>query len=103
MSSAEKAAQLRALAEQFEGLGTLEEDLESTLASYREDPSEENKAAYEAAKEALRAGRQEIREADVMAVANEPGSSTIGVAPIQAGKPRPVEPDVSGVKEEGDL
>jgi hypothetical protein len=86
MSSSEKAAQLRALAEQFEGLGTLEDDLSAAVEAYRADPSADNKMVYEDAKLAIRQGRQEIRESAVMAVANEPGSSTVGVAPVQAGR-----------------
>jgi hypothetical protein len=97
MSSSEKAAALRALAEQFEGLGELEDDLARTVEAYRADPSAENKQAYEDAKMAIREGRKEIREADVMAVANEPGSSTVGVAPIQTGKSGAPEPAVKEI------
>jgi hypothetical protein len=85
MSSSEKAAQLYALAAQHEALGVVEDAYEAATTAYQEDKSEENKAAFKEAAEKLRASRREIREADVMAVANEPGSSTVGVAPIQAG------------------
>jgi hypothetical protein len=96
MSSTEKAAQLRALAEQFEGLGALEDDLSAAVEAYRADPSQDNKVVYEDAKLAIRTGRKEIRESDLMAVANEPGSSTVGVAPVQVGRSSAPAPSVKG-------
>lgn len=61
MSASERAAQLRAQAEALEAVGGLEDAYEEALDAYREDPTEENKAAYLAAKEAFVAARTESR------------------------------------------
>lgn len=49
MNSREYAAELRRQAEQVERLAELAESMEDKLDAYRDDPSDENRAAYKAA------------------------------------------------------
>lgn len=84
-TAAQRAAELRALADQHEAIGGLEETHEAALDAYRADPSEENKTAYAAASMALRDARQEARGSGVMVASSEPGSVTIGAATVRKG------------------
>lgn len=83
MSASERAAELRALADQHESLGQLEADLDAAVGAYRADPTEETKAAYRAASEVLASARQEIRSSSVMVAASEPGSVTVGASTVR--------------------
>jgi len=80
-TSADQAAALRRLADDLEALGGLEESHAAAVQAYRDDPSEENKTAYQEASEALRAHRQVVRESPVKAV--EPGGMTITPAAVE--------------------
>lgn len=84
MNSSERAAELRALADQHDSLATLETDLENTVTAYREDPTEETRQAYAEASLALREARKEIRSSGLMVASSEPGSVAIGVQNIGA-------------------
>lgn len=57
MSTADRAAELRAQADALEALAGLEADLATTKAAYEATPTEETKAAREAAMQALRDAR----------------------------------------------
>ena len=82
MNASERAAQLRALADQHEAMGELEDALDEALTAYRADPNEETKAAHAAASHALRAARAEARSSGVMVASTEPGSVTIGAPTV---------------------
>lgn len=61
MSSAERAAQLRAQADALDALAGLETDLADAKQAYADDPNEDTKAAKVSAAVALRAARQTYR------------------------------------------
>lgn len=82
-SASERAAELRALADQYEAVGGIEEQQADAVTAYRANPSEETKAAYTQASEALRAARQDSRSGSVMVAPNEPGSVTIGAQTVK--------------------
>lgn len=84
MSSSERAAELRALADQHDTLGALEDAHAAAVEAYRADPNEGTKQAYTDASEALRANRQAIRSSGLIVGSSEPGSVTIGAAPVTA-------------------
>lgn len=81
MTASERAAELRALADQHDALGELEDALTDALDAYRADPDDDTKQAYTEASEALRAARAEVRGSGLMVASNEPGSTAIG-APV---------------------
>ncbi|HEY7274308.1 MAG TPA: hypothetical protein VH502_16365 [Actinoplanes sp.] len=85
-TAAERAAELRALADQHEVIGGLEETLNEAAEAYRADPSEANKAAYAEASGALRDARQNLREAAVTVAPATAGSTTISGAGVGGGK-----------------
>lgn len=84
-ASADRAAQLRALADQHETIGALEEAADAAVEAYRADTSDPAlKTTYRASQEALAAARQESRSSGLMVGSAEPGSVTI--QPASAGK-----------------
>lgn len=77
-TSSERAAQLRALADQHEAIGALEETADRAAQAYRSDTSDLGlKAAYRAAQDALAAARHESRSSGLLVASGEPGSVTI--------------------------
>jgi hypothetical protein len=84
LSSSQRAAELRALADQHDTIGGLEETHAAAVEAYRADPSDTTKAAYAEASDALRAGRQELRSSGLMVGSSELGSVTIGVRAANA-------------------
>ncbi len=84
MSSSQRAAELRALADQHDTLGGLEDAHEAAVEAYRADPSDDTKQAYNDASEALRANRKDIRSSGLIVGSSEPGSVTIGAASVSA-------------------
>jgi hypothetical protein len=64
MNAAERAAELRAQADNLENLAGLEQAAEAATEKYRKSPTAKNKTAYRAAVEALRAARADARPAD---------------------------------------
>jgi hypothetical protein len=81
MSASDRAAELRALADQHDELGGLEDALAEAVEAYRDDPTEENREAYTEASEALREARKNMRSS-LLIGSVEPGSVTIGGAGI---------------------
>lgn len=71
MSSADRAAELRAQAEALDAMAGLEEDLLAAKQAYAEDSSPERRQAKQAAAEALRAARQEARENEATTVGGD--------------------------------
>ena len=65
MSSADRAAELRAQADALDDLARLETDLLAAKAAYDDDPSEQTKAAKTDAAQALREARSEARSEGV--------------------------------------
>ncbi|WP_433364085.1 hypothetical protein [Streptosporangium sp. CA-115845] len=65
MSSADRAAALRAQADALDELGRLETELLAAKAAYDDDPSDENKAAKTDAAHALREARSDTRSEGV--------------------------------------
>lgn len=61
MSSAERAAELRAQADALDALAGLESDLSAAKQAYADDPNEDTRKAKRAAAVALRAARQTYR------------------------------------------
>lgn len=57
MSSLDRAVELRAQADALETLASLEADVLAAKRAYNDDPSPENRAAKQAAMEALREAR----------------------------------------------
>lgn len=80
MDTTERAAALRALADQLDGLGGLEQAAAEAKAAYRDDPSETNKAAHRAASAALNAARAESRSSSLKTV--DGGGVSITPAPV---------------------
>lgn len=61
MSSTDRAAELRAQAEQLDKLAELEHAAASAKTAYAADPSEANRSAHRAAQDALREARWTAR------------------------------------------
>lgn len=61
MSSADRAARLRAEADALEALAGLEDELKAAKAAYLENPNDETRAAKEEVAERLRAARAATR------------------------------------------
>ena len=79
MSASARAAELRALADQHDTLGGLEDAQAAAVEAYRANPNDDTKQAYTDATAALRAGRKDIRSSGLLVGSAEPGSVTIGV------------------------
>lgn len=78
MSSSERAAELRAMADQLEEISALEDNLERARDLHAANPFHEaNKDAYTAAQETLRDARKKHRESSVMVSPAEAGSVAI--------------------------
>jgi hypothetical protein len=71
MNAAERAAELRAQADNLENLAGLEQAAEAATEKYRKSPTAKNKAAYREAVEALRAARAEARPAETTVTTGE--------------------------------
>lgn len=82
MSSSQRAADLRALADQHDAIGALEDAHATAVDAYRTNPTPDTKQAYTDASEALREARAGMRGGEAMAVSAEPGSVTIGASAI---------------------
>jgi siroheme synthase (precorrin-2 oxidase/ferrochelatase) len=86
VSSSNRAAELRALADNLDRIGELEETAAQAKAAYRDDPtSEEAKAAHQEAAAALNSARAEARGSRVMVASTEPGSVAVSVSTVAAG------------------
>jgi len=77
MSSTDRAAELRALADQLEEIGALEDAAQAAAQEHREAGTEGTRAAYRATQEELRAARKAARESGLMVSSGEPGSVAI--------------------------
>jgi hypothetical protein len=84
-TAAERAAELRALADQHEQVGGLEDALTEALDAYRADPSDASKQAYADAAAALRDARRQVRESAVTVAPATPGSTTISGVGVGVG------------------
>jgi len=71
MNAAERAADLRAQADNLEVLSDLEQKAEAATEKYRKTPNTKNKAAHRAAAEALRAARADARPAETTVTTGE--------------------------------
>lgn len=85
MSTDDRAAQLRALADDLEKIAKLEAAAANAKAAYRKDPTGRRKAAHRKASAELNEARDAARAAGVMTAANEPGSVTVSPAPVGKG------------------
>jgi len=82
MSGSDRAAELRALADRYDEMDALETAAAEAKQAYRDNPTEETKAAHHAASAALNGARSEIRSAPVLPSSGEPGSATVRVQPV---------------------
>jgi len=94
MSSADRAAELRALADKYEAVAAHGDESAAAKAAYRDalasgDPDEiaQARARHRAASDALVAARAETREKLVVA-SSEPGSATVIASAVNVGLAR---------------
>ena len=84
MSSTNRAAELRALADHYDTIGALEEAAAGAKQALRDAPEDtEAQTAHKAATVALRDARAEGRSSGILVASSEPGSVTIAPAGIQ--------------------
>jgi hypothetical protein len=71
VNASDRAAELRAQADNLENLAGLEQAAESATEKYRKSPTAKNKTAYRSAVEALREARAAARPAEATVTTGE--------------------------------
>ncbi|MFI6510107.1 hypothetical protein ACIBCT_21085 [Streptosporangium sp. NPDC050855] len=97
MNSADRAAELRALADKLDATAGHEDESRTAKEAYREaldsgdaDRIAEAKARHHEASKTLAGARSETRD-DVIVGSSEPGSATVRVNTVHVGSPTPQE------------